>query len=102
MCACKATAALHVLQVRRAQNITALLKSVGAIYTRVARMRLQVAEQKLVLAYKPTRKKRMDKRHYPKLNNYASSGLGFLKKLAMDGWFAGAAGPFFGPASLGL
>ena len=38
---------------------------------------------------------------YPKLNNYASSGLGFLKKLAMDGWFAGAAGPFF-DTSLGL
>ncbi len=44
---------------------------------------------------------RMDKRHYPKLNNYASSGFGFLKKLAMDGWFAGAAGPFFA-TSLGL
>ena len=43
----------------------------------------------------------MDKRHYPKLNNYASSGFGFLKKLAMDGWFAGAAGPFF-ETSLGL
>ena len=44
----------------------------------------------------------MDKRHLPQLNNYASSGFGFLKKLAMDGWFAGAAGPFFGPASFGL
>ena len=43
----------------------------------------------------------MDKRHYPKLNNYASSGFGFLKKLAMDGWFAGAAGPFFA-TSFGL
>ena len=49
--------------------------------------------------HKHTRK--MDKRHYPKLNNYASSGFGFLKKLAMDGWFAGAAGPFFA-TSLGL
>ena len=42
-----------------------------------------------------------DKRHYPKLDNYASSGFGFLKKLAMDGWFAGAAGPFF-ETSLGV
>ena len=45
---------------------------------------------------------RMDKRHYPKLSHASASGFGFLKKLAMDGWFAGAAGPFFGPASFGL
>ena len=44
-------------------------------------------------------------RHYPQAkqpSHAASSGFGFLKKLAMDGWFAGAAGPFFGPASFGL
>ena len=74
-----------------------------SISAHVAYANLHGAQQKLVLAcINPLEK--MDKRHYPKLNNrtrYASSGFGFLKKLAMDGWFAGAAGPFF-ETSLGL